>query len=61
MDCKWILVQHIPDGKLKFFFTKHQLIGLRETLHENPIIFMGKSGWFPVSQFSLSRQPNDLW
>ena len=25
-----------------------QLIGLREILQENPMIFMGTSGWFPV-------------
>ena len=25
-----------------------QLIGLREQLQDNPMIFMGKSGWFPV-------------
>ena len=29
----------------------HQLIGLREKLQENPMIFMGKSGWFPVKIF----------
>ena len=27
------------------------LIGLREKLQEHPMIFMGKSGWFPVKIF----------
>ena len=26
----------------------HQLVGLREKLQATPMIFMGKSGWFPV-------------
>ena len=30
---------------------ENQLIGLRQKLRENPIIFMGKSGWFPVKIF----------
>ena len=39
------------------FDDQHQLIGLRETLQENPMIFMRKSGWFPV--FFPLNQPID--
>ena len=29
----------------------------RGKLQETPMIFMGKSGWFPVFRVSLTRQP----
>ena len=35
-----------------------QLIGSREHLQENPMIFMRKSGWFPVKIFPFC-QPID--
>ena len=36
------------------------LWGFRETWQENPRIFMGKSGWFPVIRFCLFCQPIDF-
>ena len=36
-----------------------QLIGLREKLQENPMIFIGKSGWFPVKIFPEVNPLND--
>ena len=34
---------------------------LRQKLQENPMIFMGKSGWFPVSRWtSLFCQPIEV-
>jgi len=35
----------------------YQWIGLRENLQENPMIFMGKSDWFPVKIFKKKNNP----
>ena len=51
---------HVFEAQLRFSLMiwalpvfQSQLIGLRKNLQENPLDFMGKSGWFPVSRFSL--------
>ena len=44
---------------------KIQMIGLREKLQENPMIFTGKSGWFPVKIFPstnpLRKLSEKMW
>ena len=52
------------DCGIGYHHMKNQLISIdwfsREKLKENPSIFLGKPGWFPVSRFSHeSPQPID--
>ena len=47
-------IRPIPGHILQKHKHGSQLIGFRvQKLQENPMIFMGKSGWFPVFRFSL--------
>ena len=58
------LFQGVPPSYKLFYryitYKPYLLIGLRETLQENPMIFMGKSGWFPVKIFP-STNPLNEW
>ena len=63
---KWAMVPsifHIANCECREGITcsSCQLIGLRDKLQEHPMIFMGKSGWFPVKIFPFWSTHWSCW